>query len=175
VPSHFPASLALPWIDILTVVTSLFAEIRNEKRRGDLHQPSTTAMSHRLRIRMTDHPQRTIFFGVELEILMSKVVEQNTLKRRGVGLRACDPERACPGFTLFAPVFEQNRTVYLIDLQGELVHTWQLPYAPGLSGYLTERGTLLYNGRTSENNFLSRFPFKGGRGPGGRLERQGAV
>jgi len=100
--------------------------------------------------------------GVALEILMSKVVEQNTLKRRGVGLRACDPERACPGFTLFAPVFEQNRTVYLIDLQGELVHTWQLPYPPGLSGYLTERGTLLYNGRTSENNFLSRFPFKGG-------------
>ncbi|MGC1295661.1 MAG: hypothetical protein WA869_11520, partial [Alloacidobacterium sp.] len=69
---------------------------------------------------------------------MSKVVEQNTLKRQGVGLRACDPERAYPGFTLFAPVFEQNRTVYLIDLQGELVHTWQLPYAPGLSGYLTE-------------------------------------
>jgi hypothetical protein len=61
---------------------------------------------------------------------MSNVVEQNTLKRRGVGLRACDPERACPGFTLFAPVFEQNRTVYLIDLQGEVVHTWQLPYAP---------------------------------------------
>jgi hypothetical protein len=97
-----------------------------------------------------------------LEILMSQLVEQNALKRRGVGLRTCDPERACPGFTLFAPVFEQNRTVYLINLQGELVHSWLLPYAPGLSGYLTERGTLLYNGRTSENNFLSRFPFKGG-------------
>src|SRR6516162_7554790 len=56
-----------------------------------------------------------------LEMLMSKVVEQNTLKRRGVGLRACNPERACPGFTLFTPRFEQNRTVYLIDLQGEVV------------------------------------------------------
>ena len=111
---------------------------------------------------MTDHPQRTIFFGVELEILMSKIVEQNTLKRRGVGLRACDPDHACPGFTLFTPVFEQNRTVYLINLQGELVHTWQLPYAPGLSGYLTKRGTLLYNGRSPEDNFLDRFPFKGG-------------
>jgi Arylsulfotransferase (ASST) len=100
--------------------------------------------------------------GVALEIPMSKTIEQNTLKRRGVGLRACDPERACPGFTLFAPHFEQNRIVYLIDLQGEVVHTWQMPYAPGLSGYLTERGTLLYNGRTSEDGFLSRFPFKGG-------------
>jgi hypothetical protein len=93
---------------------------------------------------------------------MSQSVEQNTLKRRGVGLRACNPERACPGFTLFAPIFEQNRNVYLINLQGELVHTWNLPYPPGLSGYLTERGTLFYNGRTSEDGFLSRFPFKGG-------------
>jgi len=97
-----------------------------------------------------------------LEIQMSKVVEQNTLKRRGVGLRACNPERACPGFTLFTPRFEQNRTVYLIDLQGEVVHTWHLPYAPGLFGYLTERGTLFYSGRALEDNFLSRFPFKGG-------------
>lgn len=90
------------------------------------------------------------------------VVEQNTLKRRGVGLRAYDTDRACPGFTLFAPHFKQNRTVYLVDLQGEVVHTWEMPYAPGLSGYLTERGTLFYNGRTEEDGFLSRFPFKGG-------------
>lgn len=37
-----------------------------------------------------------------------------------------------------------------------------MPYSPGLSGYLTERGTLYYNGRSPENNHLSRFPFKGG-------------
>ena len=66
------------------------------------------------------------------------------------------------GLPLFTPRFEQNRTVYLIDLQGEIVHTWNLPYAPGLFGYLTERGTLFYSGRVSEDNFLSRFPFKGG-------------
>ena len=76
-------------------------------------------------------------------------IEQNTLKRRGVGLRAREPERAFPGFTLFAPHFVQNTNVYLIDLQGEVVHTWNMPYPPGLSGYLTERGTLFYNGRTS--------------------------
>jgi hypothetical protein len=92
----------------------------------------------------------------------SAAVEQNTLKRRGVGLRACDPERACPGYTLFAPCFPQNRTVFLIDLQGTIVHTWAMPYAPGLGGYLTERGSLIFNGRTLENGFLSRFPFKGG-------------
>src|SRR5437867_2431982 len=37
-----------------------------------------------------------------------------------------------------------------------------MPYPPGLSGYLTERGTLFYNGRTSEESCLNRFPFKGG-------------
>ena len=89
-------------------------------------------------------------------------LEQNTLKRRGVGLRACEPKRAFAGFTLFAPHFVENRTVYLVDLQGEVVHTWNMPYPPGLSGYLTERGTLFFNGRTSEQSFLSRFPFKGG-------------
>ena len=35
-------------------------------------------------------------------------IEQNTLKRRGVGLRACEPERAAPGLTLFAPHFIEN-------------------------------------------------------------------
>jgi hypothetical protein len=89
-------------------------------------------------------------------------VEQNTLKRRGVGLRAFDAGRAFPGFTLFAPLFVESRTVYLIDLRGEIVHSWNMPYSPGLSGYLTERGTLYYNGRSPEESFLSRFPFKGG-------------
>jgi len=31
-----------------------------------------------------------------------------------------------------------------------------MPYPPGLSGYLTERGTLFYNGRTSEENLVFR-------------------
>jgi uncharacterized protein (UPF0248 family) len=89
-------------------------------------------------------------------------VEQNTVKRRGVGLRAYDPERAFAGFTLFAPLCVENRSVYLVDLKGSVVHTWTLPYPPGLSGYISERGTLFFNGRSPEENFLSRFPFKGG-------------
>ena len=89
-------------------------------------------------------------------------VEQNTIKRRGTGFRACDAERACPGYTLFAPLFVESRTVYLVDLQGNIVHSWKMPYSPGLSGYLTDRGTLYYNGRFPEENHLSRFPFKGG-------------
>ena len=79
-------------------------------------------------------------------------VEQNTTRRRGVGLRAVNPERASPGFTLFAPLIWGDGKVYLVDLHGNVVHTWNMPYPPGLSGYLTERGTLFYNGRASEES-----------------------
>ncbi len=91
-------------------------------------------------------------------------VEQTKLKRAGVGLRAYDPKLACPGFTLFTPLTSE-RTVYLVDLDGRIVHTWELPYPPGLYGYLTEQGTLLYNGKVVEepsSRFISKQPWKGG-------------
>jgi outer membrane protein assembly factor BamB len=89
--------------------------------------------------------------------------EQIKAKRSGVGLRAYDRERACPGFTLFAPQTGGGK-VYLIDLNGGVIHTWQMPYPPGNYGYLTERGILFYNGKTSESSerFISRQPWKGG-------------
>ena len=90
-------------------------------------------------------------------------VEQTKLKRSGVGLRACDSDRVFQGFTLFAPQSGGGR-VYLIDLGGNVIHTWQMPYPPGNSGYLTERGTLFYNGKTTEDSkrFISGQPWKGG-------------
>ena len=90
-------------------------------------------------------------------------VEQIKLKRAGIGLRACDPDRASPGFTLFAPQ-TGGGNVYLIDLEGKVVHIWEMPYPPGNYGYLTDRGTLFYNGKTPENSdrFISGKPWKGG-------------
>lgn len=92
-------------------------------------------------------------------------IEQNRVRRDGVGLRACDPDRACPGYTLYAPLAGDG-TVYLLDLQGAIVHTWRLPYPPGLYGCLTPAGTLLYNGQTNDPpgtaRFISAQPWKGG-------------
>src|SRR4051812_37267640 len=90
-------------------------------------------------------------------------VQQIKHKRAGVGLRAWDLAKACPGLTLFTPMGGEA-TVYLIDLAGELIHTWCMPY-PALCAYLTKRGTLVYNGCTGcdpEDNFRSLTPWNGG-------------
>ncbi len=89
-----------------------------------------------------------------------QAVDQNPIRRRGVGLRGVDPARACPGFTLFAPA--GGTAVHLIDLEGTVIHSWKVPYRPGLYGYLTDRGTLFYNGQIPNDTYLGRSPFVGG-------------
>jgi hypothetical protein len=74
-------------------------------------------------------------------------------KRRGVGLRGHDPDRAFAGFTLFSPLPSKNKTVYLIDMQGNVVHTWEMPYPPGQSGY---------NGQIPNESHVGRAPYRGG-------------
>jgi hypothetical protein len=49
---------------------------------------------------------------------------------RTVGLIACSA-RASPGYTLFSPL--GSTVVYLIDLQGRLVHSWSTGLYPGMS------------------------------------------
>lgn len=90
-------------------------------------------------------------------------VEQLKAKRGGVGLRACDRNRVFEGFTLFAPQSGRGE-VYLIDIDGNVFHTWQMPYPPGNSGYLTEKGTFFYNGKIVEQSerFIARQAWKGG-------------
>jgi hypothetical protein len=82
-------------------------------------------------------------------------IEPNIVKRRGVGFHGYDPDRAFRGFTLFAPSANTNKTVYLIDLQGNVDHSWDMPYPPGY-GYLTDRGTLFYNGKIPNPSFVGR-------------------
>jgi hypothetical protein len=91
----------------------------------------------------------------------SAAIDQNPVRRRGTGLRGLDAARASPGLTLFSPM-EEGGIVYLISLEGKVAHTWKMPYPPGLYGYLTERGTLFYNGKIPNETFLGKAPFKGG-------------
>ena len=55
-------------------------------------------------------------------------------------------------------------TVILLSLEGEEVHRWEMPYAPGLYGYLLPNGNLFYSGKVHDDTW-DRFPlwklFKG--------------
>lgn len=90
-------------------------------------------------------------------------VDQQRMRRARTGLTAHDPEQAFQGYTLLAPMFGDG-TVYLLDMQGEVAHTWHMPYRPGLYGYLLDNGHLFYSGKVMQD--LERFEawrrFKGG-------------
>ncbi|MDF3294175.1 aryl-sulfate sulfotransferase [Streptomyces silvisoli] len=72
-------------------------------------------------------------------------VDQNFRRRRGTGLIALDADAAFPGYTLYAPLTGAGE-VYLVDLRGEVVHRWNLPYRPGRHARILPGGNLAYNG-----------------------------
>jgi Spy/CpxP family protein refolding chaperone len=74
-----------------------------------------------------------------------------------LGLTLNSP-KASQGYTLVASMMASNK-VYLIDLEGKVVRTWDCD-SPGLGAYLLENGHLLRSGMNSQQPF-------GGGGPGG--------
>jgi hypothetical protein len=67
---------------------------------------------------------------------------------RQLGLIVYKPDKTFHGYTLFAPM--RRSSAYLIDMQGAIVHRWQLPYRPGDYGYLLDNGHLLISGQTGK-------------------------
>ena len=92
------------------------------------------------------------------------VDDQTRRRTTKTGLTALDRDRACPGYTLYAPMNGPG-DVYLINLDGEEVHHWAMPDPPGLYGYLLPNGNLFYGGKLRDEVW-DRFPswkrFKGG-------------
>ena len=78
--------------------------------------------------------------------MMATSVDQQTQRRRGVGLIAHDPERAFQGYTLFTPQFGGGPPL-LIDMEGKVVHQWRTPL-PAHYAYLLPNGNLLALCRT---------------------------
>jgi hypothetical protein len=60
-------------------------------------------------------------------------------------LRYYDPRRAYPGYTLFSPM--GGKKVWLVDMEGRIVHHWSVDYTPGCHGRLLPNGNLLYAGK----------------------------
>ncbi len=90
-------------------------------------------------------------------------VDQQKIRRSRTGLIAHDPALAQPGYTLFAPMSGEG-TVCLIDMAGELAHSWKMPHRPGLYGYLLDNGHLFYSGKMMEDfdRFEAWLRFKAG-------------
>ncbi len=92
-------------------------------------------------------------------------VDQATWRRtRKLGLTAHDPEKAFLGYTLYTPMAGDG-TVYLLDMEGNEVHTWRMPLPPGLYAYLLPNGNLFYAAKTpveGESLFPAWPVFKGG-------------
>ncbi len=74
--------------------------------------------------------------------------------------------QAYPEWTLYAPFFGgSNTSTHLLDLDGNIVHTWPSGFAPGASVYLVDDGAII---RPANDPSVRSF---GGAGVGGRIER----
>lgn len=107
-------------------------------------------------------------------------MEQNTLKRRGVGLTGVDKQRSFGGYTLFCPL--TSDVAHLVDIDGKEVHSWKLPGRVGRHARILPNGNLAVNTRqetqrTTKDGGPYPFPFfnKYGGGVMSELDPEGNV
>jgi hypothetical protein len=75
----------------------------------------------------------------------NSIMNQNTLIRRGVGLRGVNYDTVSPGYMLYVHLTSPG-TVRLISNDGDEVHRWDLPFRPGRHARIMQDGNLAYNG-----------------------------
>lgn len=74
------------------------------------------------------------------------------------GLLQADRDRATPGYRIFSPLGLPK--TFIINMNGEVVHEWDLPSEPGNYGYLLDNGNMLSACRTPDGP--KGLPAKGG-------------
>ncbi len=67
------------------------------------------------------------------------------------GVTFCDSAQIDEGYTLFSTY---NRDVWLIDMEGYIVHRWKMPYTPGAHQWLLPNGNLLFAGMLQNHEEL---------------------
>ncbi|RVX73835.1 hypothetical protein B0A52_02725 [Exophiala mesophila] len=107
-------------------------------------------------------------------------MEQNALKRRGVGLTGVDKTRSFGGYTLFCPL--TSDVAYLVNIDGNQVHSWKLPGRVGRHARILPNGNLAVNTRQPSQQKTANggpwpFPFfnKYGGGVMSELDPEGKV
>lgn len=82
-------------------------------------------------------------------------MEQNTLKRRGIGLTGVDRSLTFGGYTLICPL--TGDIAHLVDINGKEVHSWKLPGRTGRHACILPNGNLAVN--TIDPDRENIFPF----------------
>jgi len=107
-------------------------------------------------------------------------MEQNTLKRRILGLTGVDKQRSFGGYTLICPL--TSDVAHLVDIDGNEVHSWKLPGRIGRHARILPNGNLAVNTRqpfdqTTKDGGPYPFPFfnKYGGGLMSELDADGNV
>ena len=77
------------------------------------------------------------------------------MRPRSFGVRVNNQEKATQGFTLYSPLWDKKTS--LINMDGDVVHEWDLPGNPGGYARLLPNGNLFYSAYTDGGP-----PFKGG-------------
>eukprot|EP00768_Dysnectes_brevis_P000965 gnl/Dysnectes_brevis/1229_a1373_2948.p1 GENE.gnl/Dysnectes_brevis/1229_a1373_2948~~gnl/Dysnectes_brevis/1229_a1373_2948.p1 ORF type:complete len:460 (+),score=167.39 gnl/Dysnectes_brevis/1229_a1373_2948:143-1522(+) len=78
------------------------------------------------------------------------------------GLLRYDPERSFDGYTLFTQTESTDPSAYLLDMEGNVVHRWNLLYPAGLHGMLLDNGNLLIAGSLPRERKPALFGGSGG-------------
>jgi hypothetical protein len=82
----------------------------------------------------------------------------NYQRRSLNGLTHYLPSKAFNGYSLFPPLF--GKEVFLIDMQGQVVNRWKMPFTPGVDAELLPNGNLLWAGKLQP----MKYPVFGGSG-----------
>lgn len=69
------------------------------------------------------------------------------------GVLKYDKGKAFEGYTLFSPQIG-SKTTYLMDMEGNIVHTWKCDSTPGLYAELLPNGNLLRGGRVDQKKLI---------------------
>ncbi|MCP4574735.1 MAG: arylsulfotransferase (ASST) [Deltaproteobacteria bacterium] len=115
-------------------------------------------------LRMTGLPVGAYVFYFGVDTAVNGRMDLETMIYDRGDLEVATTDAAFDGYNLFAPM--RSKTTYLIDNNGNTVHSWAGDYSPGVSVYLLEDGTLLRTADTGDETFNV-------GGAGGRVERLG--
>ena len=103
-----------------------------------------------------------ISFSIFIFLVFSICCAEEPIKDQA-GQFYWDKSKAWNGYTLIAPL--SSTSTYLVDMELNIVNTWESDCSPGMAAYLLENGNLIRTGMIKGRNST----FRGG-GIGGRVQ-----